>query len=59
MFTCSPQEERIVEFRKMTPFKSLHILNTGLFCLVIVVHESLVCPERLNFLLVLGKRAGA
>ncbi len=42
----------------MTPFKSLHplILNTVLlsewstavFCLVIVVHESLVCPEQLN-----------
>ncbi len=25
------------------------------FCLVIVVHESLVCPEQLNFLLFFGK----
>ncbi len=34
----------------MTLFKSLHplILNTVFVCLVIVVHESLVCPEQLN-----------
>ncbi len=60
----SPREKIIVEFIKMTLFKSLHtldlILNTVLlpewstavfFCLVIVVHESLVCPEQLNCLL--------
>ncbi len=55
----SPQE-KIVEFIKMTPFKSLHTLDTVLLpewytavclCLVIVVHESLVCPEQLNCLL--------
>ncbi len=35
MFTYSPQEKIIVEFIKSV-------------CLVIVVHESLVCPEQLN-----------
>ncbi len=61
---CSPQEKIIFEFIKMTPFKSLHTLNTVLlpewstavfFCLVIVVHESLVYPEQLNFLLFFRK----
>ncbi len=62
MFTCSPQEKIIVEFIKMTLSKVYThlILNTVLFsewstavflCLVIVVHESLVCPEQLNCLL--------
>ncbi len=64
MFTCSPQEKIIVEFIKMTPFKSLHIRNTVLLpewstavflfsdsCSV----ESLVCPEQLNFLLFFRK----
>ncbi len=53
----SPQEKIIVEFIKITPFKSLHTLDSVLlpewstavfFCLVIVVHESLVCPDQLN-----------
>ncbi len=49
----------------MALFKSLHtqflILCCYLndlqmcVCLVIVVHESLVCPEQLNFLLFFGK----
>ncbi len=63
---CSPQEKIIVEFIKMTLFKSLRTLNLNtvllpddpqlfLFCLLIVVHESLVCPEQLNFLLFFRK----
>ncbi len=66
MFTCSPQEKIIVEFIKMTRSKVYTplILNTVLlsewssavlFCLVIVVHESLVCPEQLNCLLFFRK----
>ncbi len=63
MFTCSPQEQIIVEFIKMTPFKNVYmhlIINTVLlpewsttvfFCLVIVAHESLVCHEQVNCLL--------
>ncbi len=60
----SPQEKIIVEFIKMTPFKSLHTLDTVLLpewstavfiSLVIVVHESLVCPEQLNCLLFFRK----
>ncbi len=42
----------------MTPFKSLHcawLLIAVFFCLVIVVHESLVCPEQLNCLLFFRK----
>ncbi len=66
-FTCSPQENIIVEFIKMTRSKVYMrklILNTVLFsewstavflCLVIVVHESLVCPEQLNCLLFFRK----
>ncbi len=56
MFKCSPEEKIIVEFIKMTCSKVFIrlILNTvndpqlGV-CLVIVVHESLVCPEQFNF----------
>ncbi len=66
MFTCSPQDRIIFELIKMAPLKVyLHlILNTVLlpewstavlFCLVIVVHESLVCPEQLNCLLFIQK----
>ncbi len=60
----SPQEKIIVEFIKITPFKSLHTLDSVLlpewstavfFCLVIVVHESLVCPDQLNCLLFFRK----
>ncbi len=58
MCTSSPQD-KIVEFIQMTPFKSLHTLDyfntvllpewsTAVFCVVIVVHESLVYPEQLN-----------
>ncbi len=65
-FTCSPQENIIVEFIKMTRSKvyTRLILNTVLLpdwatavflCLVIVVHESLVCPEQLNCLLFFRK----
>ncbi len=63
-FTFSPQEKIIVEFVKLTSFKSLHPLDSVLlpewstavcFCLVIVVHESLVCPEQLNCLLFFRK----
>jgi len=66
-FTCSPQENIIVEFIKMTRSKVYMrklILNTVLLpdwatavflCLVIVVHESLVCPEQLNCLLFFRK----
>ncbi len=67
---CSPQEKIIVEFIKMTPFQKLHTLNLNtvllpddpqlfLFCLLIVVHESLVCPEQLNFLLFFRKNPSA
>jgi len=52
MFTCSPQE-KIVEFIKKIKFKNLNLLKKN--CLVIVVHESLVCPEQLNVLLSFGK----
>ncbi len=55
----------IVEFIKMTPFKSLQCWFLTLccylndpqlcVCLVIVVHESLVCPEQLNCLLFFRK----
>ncbi len=66
MFTYSPQEKIIVEFVKMTRSKVYIplIVNTVLlpewstavcFCLVIVVHESLVCPEKLNCLLFFRK----
>ncbi len=66
MFTCSPLEKIIVGFNKNDPFKSLHTLdsNTVLFSewssavfisLVIVVHESLVCPEQFNCLLFFRK----
>ncbi len=65
MFTYSPLEKIIVY--KITPFKSLYTLDSShwvvtwmihsyvFFCLVIVVHESLVCPEQLNFLLFFWK----
>ncbi len=52
MFTCSPQE-KIVEFIKKKKFKNLNLLKKNF--LVIVVHESLVCPEQLNVLLSFGK----
>ncbi len=66
MCTCSPQEKIIVDFIKLHHSKVYIrlILNTVLlpewstavfFCLVIVVHESLVCPEQLNFLLFFRK----
>ncbi len=69
MFTYSPQEKIIAEFIKMTPFKSLSVILDTVFlpeaesfyscfvfvCLVIVVHESLVCPEQLNCLLSIRK----
>ncbi len=66
MFTCSTQEKIIGEFIKWPRSKVyIHlILNTVLlpewstalcFCLVIVVHESLVCPEQLNCLLFFRK----
>ncbi len=57
------QPKLIVEFIKITPFKSYIVLilitwmiHNNLyccccFCLVIVVNESLVCPEHLNCLL--------
>ncbi len=59
MFTCSPQENNIVGFIKIIRSKVyIRVLfNTVLFperstavcvCLVIVVHESLVCPEQLK-----------
>ncbi len=63
MFTCSPQEKIIAEFIKIKVYICL-ILNTVLLaewstavfvCLVIVVHESLVCPEQLNCLLFFRK----
>ncbi len=59
MFTCSPQNKIIVQ--KFTP---PCVLNTVVFSewssavfisLVIVVHESLVCPEQLNGLLFFRK----
>ncbi len=63
MFTYSPQEKIIVEFIKMTHSKVYTplILNVVIWmihscvCLVIVVHESLVCPEQLNCLLFFRK----
>ncbi len=62
----SPQEKIIVELIKMTRSKVYIrlILNTMLlpewstavfYCLVIVVHESLVCPGQLNCLLFFRK----
>ncbi len=55
------QLKLIVEFIKITPFKSyivlilitwmIHNNFCGCFSLVIVVNESLVCPEHLNCLL--------
>ncbi len=59
MFTYNTQEKIIAEFIKNCPVEKLThlILNTVLlpewstavfFGLVIVVHESLVCPEQLN-----------
>ncbi len=33
------------------------MIHSCVFCLVIVVHESLVCPEQLNFLLFLLSQA--
>ncbi len=65
MFTCSPQEKIIVEFIKNNPdqkFTSPWFLivllpewSTTVFFFVIVVHESLVCPEQLNVLLFFRK----
>ncbi len=66
IFTYSPQKKMIVEFIKIGPVQVYIplILNTVFselstavfFCLVIVVHESLVCPEQLNCLLFLQKK---
>ncbi len=60
MLTCSPQEKIIVQFIKMT-CSNVYIrlilnvvtwmIPSCVFCLVIVVHESLACPEQLNCLL--------
>ncbi len=61
MFPCSPQEEIIVELIKNDPVQKFTYMllaewSTAVFvCLVIVVHESLVCPELLNILLFFRK----
>ncbi len=62
MFTYSPQDKKIAEIIQITPFKSCEplVLNTVwgylddprlFFCFVLVVHESLVCSEQLNWAL--------
>ncbi len=58
MFTHSPQEKIIGEKFAYTWFLILccYLNDPQLFfCLVIVVHESLVCPEQLNCLLFFRK----
>ncbi len=67
MFTCSPQDKTIAEIIKITPFKKFgkpNTLNTvwgylddlRLFlCFVMVVHESLVSSEQLNWALFFRK----
>ncbi len=64
MFTCSPQDKTIAEIIKITPFKSLgsqthlcgYLDDLRLFlCFVMVVHESLVCSEQLNWALFFRK----
>ncbi len=60
MFTYSPQE-KIVEFIKIMICNTLFLpeWSTAVFfvliCLVIVVYESLVCPEQLNSLVFFRK----
>ncbi len=39
MFTCHPQEKIIVEFIKMTPFKSLHTLNSSYSVVLWMIHS--------------------
>ncbi len=67
MFTYSPQEKNISWIYKNDPVQkftppwflilccSLNDPQLCVFCLVIVVHESLVCPEQLNCLLFFRK----
>ncbi len=65
MFTYSPQDKKIAEIIKITPLKSLGTLGSycvwspgwsmTVFFFVMVVHESLVCSEQLNWALFFRK----
>jgi len=66
MFAFSSQDKTIAEFIKITPFISMWTIDSQycvwlpddprlFLCFVMVVHESLVCPEQLNWALFFRK----